>query len=437
MHLPFSNSQIPTHRITHHDDPNLELEDGNGEIPFSAIHISRGKRSLRCMQNQALCFDFRCCSFLDILHEAPLFAHRKAARVVGSVFYCILLAGYATLAVGAQWIFRPVQGLISPVLCSCDVLLLLLTGIFQQYLVYQVQKIRLQGYYSFSQKLKFIVRIPFAITAYGTAAMLLVIVWKPYTGFLSISAILRIIMVVEALCAGCFMSLYIGYIHQYNSLNSHPDVLKSLYSPLQPSSSLEGLRYHDGRLSDQQMALLQYQRENLHFLSEEILRLQESLSKYERTDDRSTPQVDLAHLLAARDQELRTISAEITLRRWVGQFSEMYSPSLKMMASLEHSMDAIYHEILYIMNQVQSELRLARSLIAERDSEVQRVRTTNNQYVEENERLRAILGEWSTRAAKLERALEAERMSNLELQRKVSTQKNQAHMSVEATEQGA
>ncbi|MCI23915.1 frigida interacting protein 1 [Trifolium medium] len=29
--------------------------------------------------------------FLDILHEAPLFAHRKPARIVGSVFYCILL----------------------------------------------------------------------------------------------------------------------------------------------------------------------------------------------------------------------------------------------------------------------------------------------------------------------------------------------------------
>lgn len=337
--------------------------------------------------------------FLDILHEAPLFAHRKAARIVGSVFYCILLAGYATLAIGATWIFRPVQGLMSPVLCSCDVLLLLLTGIFQQYLVYQVQKIRLQGYYSFSQKLKFIVRIPFAVTAYGTAAMLLVIVWKAYTGFLSISAILRIIMIVEAVCAGCFMSLYIGYIHQYNSLNSHPDVLKSLYSPLQPSSSLEGLRYYDGRLSDQQMALLQYQRENLHFLSEEILRLQECLSKYERTDDRSTPQVDLAHLLAVRDQELRTLSAE--------------------------------------MNQVQSELRLARSLIAERDSEIQHVRSTNNQYVEENERLRAILGEWSTRAAKLERALETERMSNIELQRKISTLRHQSHMSREATEHGA
>ncbi|QCE13573.1 TMEM192 family [Vigna unguiculata] len=334
--------------------------------------------------------------FLDILHEAPLFAHRKPARVIGSVFYCILLASYAAFAIGAQWIFLPVQGLISPVLCSCDVLLLLLTGIFQQYLVYQVQKIRLQGYYSFSQKLKFLVRIPFYITAYGTAAMLLVIVWKPYTGSLSISVILRIIMVIEAVSAGCFMSLYIGYIHQYNSLNSHPDVLKSLYSPLQPSSSLEGLRYHEGRLSDQQMALLQYQRENLHFLSEEILRLQECLSKYEGTDDRSTPQVDLAHLLAVRDQELRTLSAE--------------------------------------MNQVQSELRLARSLIAERESEIQHFRTTNNQYVEENERLRAILGEWSTRAAKLERALEAERMSTLELQRKLSTLRSQYTSAAEATE---
>lgn len=29
-------------------------------------------------------------------------------------------------------------------------------------------------------------------------------------------------------------------------------------------------RYYDARLSDQQMALLQYQRENLHFLSEEV-----------------------------------------------------------------------------------------------------------------------------------------------------------------------
>ncbi|EYU25850.1 hypothetical protein ABFS82_10G081600 [Erythranthe guttata] len=325
--------------------------------------------------------------FLDILQEAPLFGHRKRTRVIGSVLYCLLLAGYAVLAVGATWILHSFQELHVLLLCSSDVILLVATGIFQQYLVYQVQKIRLQGYYGFSQKLKHIIRLPFATIGYGTAAMLLVMAWKPHISILSISMLLRIIMLVEAICAGFFMSVYIGYVHQYNSLESQPDVLNSLYSPLQQSSSLEGLRYHDGgRLSDQQMALLQYQRENLHFLSEEILRLQECLSKYERSDDGSTPQVDLAHLLAARDQELRTLSAE--------------------------------------MNQLQSELRLARSLIAERDLESQRLRNTNNQYVEENERLRAILGEWSTRAAKLERALESERLTNLELQKRVTTLKS-------------
>ncbi|XP_016505297.1 protein FIP1 isoform X1 [Nicotiana tabacum] len=328
--------------------------------------------------------------FLDILDEAPLFGNRKPASLIGSVFYCILLASFAVLAVGATWIFHPIRGLVFQLLCSCNVALLVITGIFQQYLVYQVQKIRLQGYCVFSQKLKHIIRLPFATIAYGTAAMLLVMVWNPDISILSISALLRIIMLVEVVCVASFMTLYIGYVHQYNSFHSQPDVLKSLYSPLQPSSSLEGLRYQDGgRLSDQLMTLLQYQQENIHFLNEEILGLQESLSKYERSNDGSAPQVDLAHLLAARDQELRTLSAE--------------------------------------MNQLQSELRLARSLIEEKDAEMQRIRSTNNQYVEENERLRAILGEWSSRAAKLERALELERMSNLELQKKVNSLKSQRH----------
>ncbi|RZC86017.1 hypothetical protein C5167_026686 [Papaver somniferum] len=223
----------------------------------------------------------------------------------------------------------------------------------------------------------------------GTCIMLLVMVWQPEFGVLSLSALLRIIILVEVVCAASFVGLYVAYVHQYNCLNSQPDVLKSLYSALQPASPLEEFRYHDGgRLSDQQMALLQYQRENIHYLSEEILRLQECLSKYERSDDGSTPQVDLAHLLAARDQELRALSAE--------------------------------------MNQVQSELRLARNLIAEKDLEVQKIYTTNSQYIKENERLRAIMGEWSARATKLERALEAEQRSNLDLQKKISKLRNQS-----------
>ncbi|KAF2287130.1 hypothetical protein GH714_038363 [Hevea brasiliensis] len=358
--------------------------------------------------------------FLDILNEA-LCGHRKRRSIFGAVVYCVLLASYAVLGAIAPLVFH--HKLVPSLLCSCGVALLLVTGIFQQYFVSQVQKIRLQGYYSFSQKLKHIVRLPFAITAYGIAAMLLVVVWKPQISFLSIPALLRIIALTEAVCAVSFMSIYIGYLHQYNSLDSQPDILKSLYSPLQQSSSLEGLRYHDGgRLSDQQMALLQYQRENLHFLSEEILRLQESLSKYERSNDGNTPPVDLPHMLAAREQELRMLSAE--------------------------------------MNQLQTELRLARSLIAERDSEIQQVRTTNNQvwwlfraarnliqpsvimsilYAKIVYDLSHLPLKWFTHklkldVLKLERALEVERLSNLDLQRRLPT-RNQSNVSPEQSEQ--
>lgn len=317
--------------------------------------------------------------FVDVVHEAPLSGQRQPRSIVGGTLYCILLAGYAGVVIAAPWIFVLIPDMILPLLCSCNVLLLIITGIFQQYWVHQVTKVRLQGYYDLSQKLKRIARVPFAAIACGTALLLLILVWQPQVEVLSISVLLRIALVVEVISAGCFMSLYIGHIHKYNSLNEQPDILRPLYSALQPSSSLEEIRYYDSRLSDQQMALLQYQRENIHYLSEEVLRLQESLSKYHRSVAASTPQVDLTHLLASRDQELRALSAE--------------------------------------MNQVHSELRLARGLIAEKDSEIQHIRGNNNQYVEENERLRAILGEWSTRAAKLERALEAERVSNMELQK--------------------
>ncbi|KAI3851074.1 hypothetical protein MKW92_045489 [Papaver armeniacum] len=288
--------------------------------------------------------------FVDVLHEAPLYGHRKPTRIVGNIVYCFLLASYGIVAIASPWIFVSIQGLVAPLLCSCNVALLLITGIFQQYLVYEVQKVRLQGYYVFSQKLKHIMRLPFATFTYGTCIMLLVMVWQPEFGILSLSALLRIIILVEVVCAASFMGLYVAYVHQYNCLNSQPDVLKSLYSALQPESPLEELRYHDGgRLSDQQMALL-----------------------------KSSTLVMLTGVILSHSQ----------------------------------------------MNQVQSELRLARNLIAEKDLEVQKF--TQLTYIKENERLRAIMGEWSARAAKLERALEAEQRSNLDLQKKISKLRNQS-----------
>ncbi|XLR33073.1 hypothetical protein S83_060973 [Arachis hypogaea] len=63
-----------------------------------------------------------------------LITGRQALDISQKFF--IMWAGYATLAIGTEWIFRPKQEVISPVLCSCDVLLLLLTGFFLALLLF-------------------------------------------------------------------------------------------------------------------------------------------------------------------------------------------------------------------------------------------------------------------------------------------------------------
>ena len=54
---------------------------------------------------------------------------------------------------------------------------------------------------------------------------------------------------------------------------------------------------------------------------------------------------------------------------------------------------------------ITSELRSARKHIAERDTEVAKLRATEAAHVSENVRLRAMLHEWSSRCAKLEHKL--------------------------------
>ncbi|WVZ83130.1 hypothetical protein U9M48_030306 [Paspalum notatum var. saurae] len=100
--------------------------------------------------------------------------HREPRSIVGGTLYCILLVGFAAVAISSPWIFVFAPDMITPLLCSSNVILLVLTGIFQQYWVHQVRKVRLQGYYDFSQKLKRIARLPFATIAFGTALMPLI-----------------------------------------------------------------------------------------------------------------------------------------------------------------------------------------------------------------------------------------------------------------------
>ncbi|KAH7300470.1 hypothetical protein KP509_24G063900 [Ceratopteris richardii] len=254
----------------------------------------------------------------------------------------------------------------------------------QKHLSKQIKKERRQGFLKFSEHLKPLMHVPFVVLSFGTSVAFLIVVWSSELTGIGVSALLlvRLTFLLEILWAGAVIGLYLCRIRWHNVSNLQPDVIYSLHSVIQPPSFLGDTRYLDGgRLAEQQALLLRYQQENLQYLHEEVLRLQESLSKYERSQD-GAPQVDLVHILAAREQEVRAMTAE--------------------------------------RDQLQSELRLARDLIAERESSVAQIQAINDRFVEENERLRSMLAEWSSRTAKLELALEAEQVSNAELNRRLA-----------------
>eukprot|EP00250_Pteridium_aquilinum_P001481 c11672_g1_i1 orf=511-1602(-) len=322
--------------------------------------------------------------FTDTALELPLLGRRQKASSVGASLYLLFLVLYAVVVIAAPWVFAPIAQLYPAILCSCNVLLLGCTGLVQKHLSKQVKKERRQGFLKFSEHLKPLIHVPFIALSYGTSGVLLITIWSSQLTEVGAPVLLlvRLVLLLEIVWTGAVVSLYLWRIRWHNLSHLQPDVIYSLHSVIQPPTFRGNLRYLDGgRLAEQQALLLRYQQENLQYLHEEVLRLQESLSKYERSQE-GAPQVDVAHILAAREQELRAMTAE--------------------------------------RDQLQSELRLARGLIAERESSVIQIRATSDRFVEENERLRSMLGEWSSRTAKLELALEAERVSNAELNKRLA-----------------
>lgn len=321
--------------------------------------------------------------FTNSALELPTLPWHQKADIIWACLYCMLLAGYAIIVV-LSWFVTPLRISQAALFSACNLVLLLSTGLLQRHLDAQLRKAQRQGYLKFSALLEWLVDQPFQIVAYGTSAVLLVVTTNNFQQQLGIPhlPLLRIVILVQLAWTGSLVTAFVCKVYGHNKSHCHPDAMSTLYSPLRPSSGLDDTRYVEGGgLAEQQAALLHYQQDNLQYLSKEILRLQEILSKYEKNQDGSTPQVDLVHLLSAREQELRAITAE--------------------------------------RDQLQAEVRLARGLIGERDADILQVRSINDQYVEENDRVRAMLNEWSSRTAKLEVALETERRSNQELQKKV------------------
>lgn len=91
--------------------------------------------------------------------------------------------------------------------------------------------------------------------------------------------------------------------------------------------------------------------------------------------------VDLAHLLASRDQELRAISAEVMSYSSITKYKNKIKYKKKKSSICSHYIVFDMIELILQMNQLQSDLRIARSVIAERDAENMRIRSLNNQVI--------------------------------------------------------
>ncbi|CAM6086825.1 unnamed protein product [Calypogeia fissa] len=331
--------------------------------------------------------------FTDIVPELPVYKVKQKANTLGAILYLILLVICAASIIASAILMPTAQNyLVKAITCSCNAVLLAIAGILQRHLVAEQHKEQRQGYIKFSKDLDRVIHLPFFIFSIGTAGLLLVAVWQPteWENNLPPLFMIRVLMLLEIGVTIYVIGSYLRKVHRHHAVERHPDVMDSLYSALYPPASLASVRYNDGGLAEQQAMLLHYQQDNLRYLSEEILRLQETLSKFDRSHDGNpnTPQVDVVHLLSAREQELRAVTAE--------------------------------------RDQLLADIRLSRSVIGERDADIKQVQAINHQYIEENQRVRSMLDEWSSRTAKLELALEAERLTNLDFQKRLSLLRHQS-----------
>ncbi|KAG8061206.1 hypothetical protein GUJ93_ZPchr0003g16960 [Zizania palustris] len=87
---------------------------------------------------------------------------------------------------------------------------------------------------------------------------------------------------------------------------------------------------------------------------------------------------------------------------------------------------AMVRMLMFLQNRLATKVEKSRKQMKKRKNRTKKIKGEEEQGdedplgEEENDRLKAILGEWSSRATKLARALEAERMSSVELRKNIA-----------------
>lgn len=316
----------------------------------------------------------------------------EKADVVFLLAYLALVLAYAAVVLVSVWLAAAREHALG-VVAGGNAVLLAASGAVEARLRRQIRGVvQRQGFLRLSAQLLAPAGVPFAVVAYGAAGALLLVQWQGEVEALvrvPAAAVLRGWALAEAAAAGACAAWYVRKLWRFNSLQAgqegQADAVQMLASVLR-AQELEDVKYTAAaeggdRLAEAQATVVQYQQQNLVFLGREVVRLRERLAEYERAEDAAGDGAlrgaDAAAVLAAREQELRAVTAE--------------------------------------RDQLQGEVRLARREICERNAEIAKASGRVESLLEESARLRAMLDEWSSHAAKVELALETERQANVEL----------------------
>eukprot|EP00898_Chlorokybus_atmophyticus_P003713 jgi/Chlat1/4342/Chrsp29S00347 len=249
------------------------------------------------------------------------------------------------------------------------------------------------GFLKLYQRLRVHRRVPLPFASTAHCLVLLLATWPQFSLSLGPYNALRIIVVTEVVALALLLIHHSKVLKDHSAGNAAPDVDESLRAPLLIEASGQRHGVGDGvgggmggaggvgvgevgDVCERQAELISFLHDGLRALSKELLHLQARLRRAEgdgggigvKHRGGGGGGRDVEHLLGVREAELRALAAE-----------------------REHLL---------------ADIRGAKHLQASRDAEIEYLKVVNQQHMDENSRLRAMLEEWSTRTAKLEALLQ-------------------------------
>ncbi|CAK0761003.1 hypothetical protein CVIRNUC_002819 [Coccomyxa viridis] len=250
---------------------------------------------------------------------------------------------------------------------SAHILLLLLALLLESYLRLQHRRRQAAGYLAFYWRTRSLLPLATRVTALGQGLLTMVAFWADVPPQPDQLCKLQIIACLELAAITLFTILYLAQLWRHFR-EVQPDAERYLAAAWLPVPGCDHSRGPD-TVVEQQAEAMRWLSRRCHDLQLEVLRLTVVRERHEQHRGRAagSSRADAEHRLVARERELRALAAEKDV--------------------------------------LAQQARAAWALLDERSAAAHELEAVKQQQLDENNRLRATLEEWSHRNARLEAKL--------------------------------